>query len=35
VLYAENKKPDDLVKKAGDGGVFKLNPKRRKATAKS
>ena len=35
VLYAENKKPDGLVVKAGDGGVFKLNPKRRKATAKS
>jgi hypothetical protein len=35
ILYAENKKPDGLVLKAGDGGIFKLNPKRRKATAKS
>jgi hypothetical protein len=32
-LYAEAKKADGLVKKAGDGGVFKLNPKRRKPTA--
>jgi hypothetical protein len=35
ILYAGNKKPDGLVKKAGDGGVLRLNPKRRKATAKS
>lgn len=35
VLYGENKKSDGLVVKAGDGGVFRLNPKRRKATAKS
>jgi hypothetical protein len=31
VLYGEAKKTDGLVVKAGDGGVFKLNPKRRKA----
>jgi HB1, ASXL, restriction endonuclease HTH domain len=31
VLYAENKKSDGLVVKAGKGGTFKLNPKRRKA----
>ena len=35
VLYAENKKADGLVKKAGDGGVFRLNPRRRKGAAKS
>jgi hypothetical protein len=31
VLYSEAKKADGVVVKAGDGGVFKLNPKRRKA----
>jgi len=29
VLYSENRKADGIVVKAGDGGVFKLNPKRR------
>jgi hypothetical protein len=33
VLYSENKKTDGLVLKAGKGGTFKLNPKRRKADA--
>ena len=31
LLYSEAKKADGLVLKAGDGGVFKLNPKRRKS----
>lgn len=31
VLYSENKKPDGLVVKVGEGANFKLNPKRRKA----
>jgi hypothetical protein len=35
VLYGEAKKDNGLVVKAGDGGVFKLNPKRSKATVKS
>ena len=36
VTNLDGKTPkQSLVKKAGDGGVLKLNPKRRKATAKS
>jgi len=35
VLYGEAKKADGLVVKAGDGGVFKLNAKRRKPTTKA
>ena len=31
VLYGENKKPNGLVVKAGEGGTFRLNPKRAKA----
>jgi HB1, ASXL, restriction endonuclease HTH domain len=31
LLYSEARKPDGLVMKAGDGAVFKLNPKRQKA----
>jgi HB1, ASXL, restriction endonuclease HTH domain len=31
VLYGEAKKADGLVVKAGDGGIFKLNPKRKAA----
>jgi HB1, ASXL, restriction endonuclease HTH domain len=31
LLYSETKKADGLVVKAGDGGVFKLNPKRKSA----
>lgn len=31
LLYSEAKKADGLVIKAGDGAIFKLNPKRRKA----
>jgi hypothetical protein len=33
VLYSEAKKADGLVVKAGDGGIFKLNPKRKTAKA--
>ena len=33
ILYAENKKPDGLVVKAGKGGNFRLNPKRKKTTS--
>ena len=35
VLYGEAKKTDGLVVKAGKGGVFKLNPKRKAATPKA
>jgi HB1, ASXL, restriction endonuclease HTH domain len=33
VLYGEAKKANGLVVKAGDGGVFRLNPKRKAATS--
>jgi hypothetical protein len=35
VLYSEAKKPNGLVVKAGNGGLFKLNPKRARAAAKA